>query len=671
MPTLEQQHGTDAEAFSSETARQAMERTYRDTQDIIMRETGDTTGESVKSLAELNRKLRKGDGAQLSLQAEVTDEDGNTKTVNIQKWDGAGEKLVLEDGTTADVEEIHADADTKSFLQAMKEAELGAYTDEAYQAFLDSDAAGHTLADGIEWVTGWRGAFGVGEMRGNITTAVRLAAQYGIDTDTAAAAYYLGVKASDTAQTESMKALQDLPKSPKQTVTGRASKIDVSAIQGETMTKAEREQFNFANKLFSMIGVELRWVASDAKSGKFVGANGSYLHGVVTLDIHAGRNFLRDVSSGILATTGHELTHFLQEYAPEQYRALKDFLLQQIAEKSRDGYETLERLIWEKRQRSSRKLSRQEALDEVVADACQTMIRDSKAIREFAEEHEAAAKGLARWLDKWFKKLREVFARSSRLSAEARFVATLEEDVRKAFGELWDEALREAVRVHDEVGDIKKPAQEGGEQFSERYEAAQENSDILTLIEKVKSGSYSKGDAVSLGTIDAKSASEIKIITGIDVTGYEVILEPRMISHILTDHGENGKTDHSMAAASDIAKMEYALQNASSIVDGGATSAYVSFINGRNRPAKTVLYEAPIGEKSYYVVEAVPDTTKNKLFIVSAFIGQQGYKKGALQFTDAKGPGATSINAAAYAPDTIIAQQNGKSNTQQQNSDRD
>ena len=210
----------------------------------------------------------------------------------------------------------------------------------------------------------------------------------------------------------------------------------------------------------------------------------------------------------------------------------------------------------------------------------------------------------------------------------------------------------------------------GNDDLSDSFTSAKENAEIISLITKVKSGSYSKGDTISLGEIDSTKAATIKKITGIDVTGFEVKLEPRMVEHIIIDHGAEGKTDKSMENDGYIARIEYAINNAESIVDGGTTNAYVSFINGRNKPARTVLYETPIGKRSYYVVEAVPDNARRTLYIVSAFIGSKGYKKGAMQFTDANGPGATSINAAAFAPKHSIQQDTKKSNSSEnKNSD--
>lgn len=201
----------------------------------------------------------------------------------------------------------------------------------------------------------------------------------------------------------------------------------------------------------------------------------------------------------------------------------------------------------------------------------------------------------------------------------------------------------------------KNNAQEGV-RYSKRYLEASENQELAALTGKVASGNFSGNDRVYLSNVSASNAKRIQELTGIDVTGFRVAIEARQIEHILNGHGANGDTDHSMADIKNVAKMEYTLNNPDSIILAGTTRAYVTYRDGKNRPAKTVLYEKSIGEKSYYVVQAVADTKSKTLYIVSAFIGEQGYKKGALQFTDAQSPGATSKNAAVDTLAPKVAQ---------------
>ncbi len=111
-----------------------------------------------------------------------------------------------------------------------------------------------------------------------------------------------------------------------------------------------------------------------------------------------------------------------------------------------------------------------------------------------------------------------------------------------------------------------------------------------------------------------------------------------------------------MASISDIAKMQYTLENPDSIILAGKTSAYVYMQNGKNRASDTVLYERNIGAKPYYAVQAVADTKAKTLHIVTAFIGESGNKNGTPQFTNEKNLGATSETAAVDVPNGTIAQ---------------
>lgn len=192
--------------------------------------------------------------------------------------------------------------------------------------------------------------------------------------------------------------------------------------------------------------------------------------------------------------------------------------------------------------------------------------------------------------------------------------------------------------------------------YSARYAAAEENPEIADLVQRVLSGDFKANDKVYLGTVSSQNAARIQEITGINVDGFRVAIEARQIEHILNRHGIEGSADHSMAQVSDISKIQYTLDNPDSITPAGKTSAYVYMRNGKNRTADTVLYEKEIGGKSYYTVQAIADTKAKTLYVVSAFIGESGYKKGTPQFTNAKSLGATSETAAVDVPTGNVAQ---------------
>ena len=199
---------------------------------------------------------------------------------------------------------------------------------------------------------------------------------------------------------------------------------------------------------------------------------------------------------------------------------------------------------------------------------------------------------------------------------------------------------------------------EGGAEYSIEYLREKPNGDIIDLLRKVESGEYKQNDKVILGTVDSATSEKIRQITGIDVSGWKVAIEARQLKHILNRHGKNGAADNSMADEADIAKMEYALHNAEHIVDGGTSHAYTNFVNGKDRPAKTVLYQKDIGGIYYYVVQAVPDTKRRTLFVDSAFINKTK-KVEDLYSANAQSPDETPESASTATSTNTKIPQNG------------
>ena len=190
-----------------------------------------------------------------------------------------------------------------------------------------------------------------------------------------------------------------------------------------------------------------------------------------------------------------------------------------------------------------------------------------------------------------------------------------------------------------------------------RYKMSAINQSVLQLVDRVKKGLSSANDKVQLNPVSDDIAAKIQEITGVDVRGFNVAIEARQIEHILKDHGENGASDRSMANPEDIAKIQYALESPDSIRPAGSTRAYVTNKNGQMKPADTILYEKQNGDGSYYVVQAVPDTKKKTLYVVTAFIGKSGYKNTeAPQSTNANSPGATPAAESAVASTNSISQ---------------
>ena len=236
-------------------------------------------------------------------------------------------------------------------------------------------------------------------------------------------------------------------------------------------------------------------------------------------------------------------------------------------------------------------------------------------------------------------------------SAEGRMVADMQ-DMIVILESLYGDALLDASESYKAAGAQKNTTQDGDVKYSQRYLAAETNTEILEMITRVIDGDISSNNKVYLGVVPAGVANTIFGITGIDVQGFDMAIEARMVEHILKGHGKTGDADHSMQNPNHLARIQYVLFHADDIRDAGRTSTYTHFKNGKSRPAPTVLYDKRIGEKSYYVVQAVPDTKAKTLYVVSAFIGPEGYKKEASQLINAQGPDATANT------DSVVASKN-------------
>lgn len=225
------------------------------------------------------------------------------------------------------------------------------------------------------------------------------------------------------------------------------------------------------------------------------------------------------------------------------------------------------------------------------------------------------------------------------------------EDVRSAADDI--------MGVEEPTGPEKMGVDDGETYLSrkekgERYKQSKVNAAILDMVNRVKNGIAKAGEKIRLTPISDKNAAKIQQETGVDVRGYDTVIEARQIDHILKRHGENGVANHTMADPTDIARIEYALENPDRIVKSEPTRAYVSIKDGKNKPADTVLYETLLEDGSYYVVQAVPDTKKHTLYVLTAYIGESSIQNEAPRFSGTASPILTSETQDTIASDEAM-----------------
>lgn len=120
--------------------------------------------------------------------------------------------------------------------------------------------------------------------------------------------------------------------------------------------------------------------------------------------------------------------------------------------------------------------------------------------------------------------------------------------------------------------------------------------------------------------ISERLANDIEKLLGLSVKGYKNKITPGRIRHIYKRHGENGIADNSMENIRDIAKIGYIVENYNKIDKGKDTSG--EFKNRDGSPSKTVVLQGNLKDEYYYVVEAVPDSSRKTLYVTTAYINK-------------------------------------------------
>lgn len=149
---------------------------------------------------------------------------------------------------------------------------------------------------------------------------------------------------------------------------------------GQTAENASSAQKTFAQYMGTRTGLTFDLVDGMEQGG----AVASYEKGKVTLDIN---------SKDFLGSASHELTHFIRDYAPGEYNEYADTVIRQIMKsEGMDLQEETESYINNYMSRAGQQLTREQAVEEIVADASQKFFNDEEFIKEVTQNRNLGQK---------------------------------------------------------------------------------------------------------------------------------------------------------------------------------------------------------------------------------------------------------------------------------------
>ena len=457
-------------APSAEQVRQAVESTQRSrgAQNLTESRGGEERTQSGRRFASewagnLPQVLTEDAYVRQLKELRVNPQATDNRTVTGTAYNKESGKLdVIVRGTDGKVETIQAaKAATTARQERLMElaADVGEAGPQMFAAIRDGQ-------DVETYARQWKNAYTYGESNIPRAYAMQSDAVKYLTAEQRDIAYEAGKAAygQKQAQAREKRAARgnDAPKAKKGTVKLTGAVIGGKRYDGvskASLTERQRANLKVLGQVAQATGVDIVLYQSRANSrGEYEGQNGAYKDGTLYLDINAGRNRVGDLSEvAVVRTAAHELTHFIQDYNPAAYAEYRDYVVGLLTEEQGMDFDALV----EHKQALQNDLSYDEAVDELVADGSEMLLRDTAAVQRLAEENRGLFQKIRSWLRKWLENIKKAFDGVGAEHAEAKALEKHLEELQKR----WDDALVGASR---NLQRSKVEAESAGEKASVR-----------------------------------------------------------------------------------------------------------------------------------------------------------------------------------------------------------
>lgn len=175
-----------------------------------------------------------------------------------------------------------------------------------------------------------------------------------------------------------------------------------------------------------------------------VNENGHYVDGEVWMSVDADRS--------LAYVFAHEITHHMEKFAPQEYQRLKQLVRE--AWDVREMNEALERKITQYKNHG-KTLTREAALDEILADATYEMLQDESFVESLCIEERSIAHKILDAIQNVIKKLRQILIDAERFTPAQNEALLSQLDILKDAEKLWTDGLMKSVENRDAVGETK------------------------------------------------------------------------------------------------------------------------------------------------------------------------------------------------------------------------
>lgn len=200
-------------------------------------------------------------------------------------------------------------------------------------------------------------------------------------------------------------------------------------VPSEHSASLSQETTRFYNVLAKATGTKITVTAATGEGG----ANGWYRDGTIYIS--------SDAQNAGEVVAMHEITHRLQEIAPEAYRKYRDYAVNALSELEGNSSALVERYktLYSN---SGINLTTEEAMDEAAANFAGELIRDPERFERLAREDRGVARRLLDAVKDLIRKIRRAIHGPSAEDVAVMNELGLDLDTLEQAARLWEDALR-------------------------------------------------------------------------------------------------------------------------------------------------------------------------------------------------------------------------------------
>jgi hypothetical protein len=433
----------------------------------------------------------------------------NASSIYGIKREGGKTKYILEDGTEVDSGEFGLTSKDKTlFVNAVKgmtDAEANEMI-SAYRKYANgTDKGVFATTWGLYRSLGETGAAKNGERVAGYKSRIYFTQNAEVNNVLVTSAIEQGVKAR--AQSEMKRNIKARAERVIQE-RGRAK----GEVRGEEHLGKNKSGAKNVARTLAKLGYDVEFLSEDAKlHGKRIGdtlINGAYDEKTNTIYLRADATYNATDVRGILGhTLAHEVTHSIKVWSEADYNVLTDYI--------RDALDAdFDALVKEKMDKLG--MSYAMASDEVIADGCEMLLRDSKALEKLAMEN-------ANLFVKVVTKVREFIANLRKAQTdmydgnEELHDAALKlrealkslEEVQEVFDNALENSIRnmrnalaeaENAKTRENLDVLEKQAEKEGLQLSEETDDKYDfTKSFAEQVEDFKNGKFPQYDTLLVG----------------------------------------------------------------------------------------------------------------------------------------------------------------------------